>query len=116
MVVRFEQTDGKGVITLEGEITLPHAEELRSALIKAIIDSDEVAVVMENLEDIDLSCLQLLCSAHRSAARLNKPVVFSGSLPKVFKDMMSAAGFNRVTGCKLDTGKSCLWAAAGSMK
>lgn len=104
------------MVTLEGEITLPHAEELRSALIKAIIDSDKIAIDMENVVDIDLSCLQLLCSAHRSAARLNKPLFFTGNLPKSFKDIMSAAGFNRVTGCKLDTGKSCLWAAAGSMK
>lgn len=111
MGATLNRSGDKAVITLDGDATLPQAEELRSALIKALIDSDDVAIVLENVREVDLSCLQLLCSAHRSAARLKKRVALSGDLPAVFRDTVAAAGFDRLKGCKLDTEKSCLWTA-----
>jgi anti-anti-sigma regulatory factor len=112
MGTNFQQSGTSAVITLEGEITLPHAGELRHALIKALIDSDDISISLANAQAVDLSCLQLFCSAHRSAVRLKKRLCLSGPLPRVFTDMVEAAGFGRLTGCKLDTEKSCLWAAA----
>lgn len=110
----FTKTGNTGIITLEGELTLPHAEELRSILIKALIDTNDVSIAMKNVEDVDLSCLQLLCSANRSAARLKKQIAFTGSPPELFSELVEASGFARITGCKLDCGKSCLWAAGAS--
>jgi anti-anti-sigma regulatory factor len=111
MSVIFTRTGNKGVVTLDGDVTLPQAEELRRVLIKALVDADEVALDMEKVQNVDLSCLQLLCSAHRSASRFTKKLFFSGSPPKALKDAVEAAGFSRVTGCRLDCDKSCLWVA-----
>jgi anti-anti-sigma regulatory factor len=105
----FTRTGNKGVITLDGDVTLQQAEELRRVLIKALVDADEVSLDMEKVQQADLSCLQLLCSAHRSAARFTKKFAFSGCPPKALKDAVETAGFSRVTGCKLDCDKSCLW-------
>jgi hypothetical protein len=60
-----------------------------------------------------MSCLQLLCSTHRSAVRLRKHVAFSSTPSRIFCDAMCAAGFRRSKGCKLDTDRSCLWASCG---
>ncbi len=99
----------KGVLHLEGELTLPNAAELRTMLIKALIDADAVTVRFGSLEDLDLSCLQLFCSAHRSAVRLKKQLRFDGTLPRILQDAAEAAGYSRLKGCHLDSEKSCLW-------
>ncbi|OGW42342.1 MAG: hypothetical protein A2010_08605 [Nitrospirae bacterium GWD2_57_9] len=114
MGTSFTQSGNRGLVTLDGEVTLPHAEDLRRALIKALIDTDDISIALDGMQDVDLSCLQLLCSAHRSAARLKKRIYFAGDPPQLFKDMMTAAGFTRSTGCKLDCDKSCLWVGKGA--
>ncbi len=101
----------KGTIHLEGDLTLQNAAELRTMLIKAIIDTDTVAIRFGAVQDVDLSCLQLLCSAHRSAVRLNKLIQFAGDLPKTLLDTADVAGYSRLKGCQLDKGQSCLWVA-----
>lgn len=105
----FKRSGNKGVITLEGELTLPYAEKLRGVLLDALAAVDEVSIAFENVQDADLSCLQLLCSAHRSAVRIRKQVLSSGDQPRIFSDVVEAAGFVRSMGCKLDCGNSCLW-------
>ena len=110
----FTKTGDKGVVTFSNDLTLPHAEELKAAFLKALVETDDVAIVFENVQEVDLSFLQLLCSAHRSAVRLKKTVKFSAALPKVFTEAAEAAGFARLKGCKLDCDKSCLWMAATS--
>lgn len=111
MSATFKQSGDKGIIMLEGELTLPHAEEMKKAFLKALLDADDVAVRFKNIKDVDLSCLQLLCSVHRSAVRLKKQVRFDGSPPQVFKAAAKAAGYARLKGCKLDLDceGSCLW-------
>lgn len=105
----FTRSKNKGVITLEGELTLPHAAEMRKTFLKALLDSDDVSIAFGNVQDADLSCLQLLCCAHRSAVRLKKRVRFAGALPRIFEDLAKAAGFSRQQGCRRMCEKSCLW-------
>lgn len=103
--------DGRHVITLDGDLTLQNAEELRSLFVKALVEADLVAVRFGDVREADLSLLQLLCSAHRSAVRLKKQVRLEGAFPKVFLDRADAAGFTRLKGCKPENKKSCFWIA-----
>jgi anti-anti-sigma regulatory factor len=96
-------------VTVTGELTSEHVAELRALLIKAIINTDRVKVRCEGVTRADLSCLQLLCSAHRSAVRMNKEFLLVDGLEGALKDAAHAAGYVRTVGCRLDRGKSCLW-------
>ena len=111
MGANFRNTGDKGVITLDGDLTISNAEELRKVLMKSLLEAEDVSIEMENLQNMDLSCLQLLCSAHRSAVRFKKRLCIRGVRPGTFNDLVAAAGFARSSGCRLDTDKSCLWAA-----
>ncbi len=104
-------SNDKSTIHLEGDLTLPNAAELRTMLIKALIDADAVTIRFGDVQELDLSCLQLFCSAHRSAVRLKKQVQFAGTLPKILQETADVAGYSRLKGCHLDTEKSCLWVA-----
>jgi len=107
----FNQSGNKSVIMLEGDLTLPHAKALKDIFTKALQESDHVSVGLENVHNVDLSCLQLFCSAHRSAVRMKKQIMFHGNLPGVLKSAAEAAGYNRLKGCTLACEKSCLWMA-----
>ncbi len=111
MSAKQNQTGDQGTIILEGELTVPHAEELKSAFLKALINGRALNIRFGAVQDVDLSCLQVLCSAHKSAVRMKKQVCFDGTVPKILKDAAEAAGYTRLSGCKLDSEKSCLWTA-----
>jgi anti-anti-sigma regulatory factor len=108
-----KQTGEEEIITLEGELTLPRAEELKSAFLKALARGDAVSIRFGSVQNVDLSCLQMLCSAHRSAVRMKKKVGVGGAIPKILSDAAEAAGYMRLKGCGLDFKNSCLWIAAG---
>ncbi len=111
MNLTFQDRDfGKqGNLTLDGELTVSRAEEFRMQLIKAIIDADRVFVDFGRVEDVDLSCLQLLCSAHRSAGRMKRSLAVSAAWPEPFKKAVADAGYARHTGCRFDVDNSCIW-------
>jgi ABC-type transporter Mla MlaB component len=107
--MHYQESNSQGTLVLDGDITVNTAEELRTHLIKAMINVEELSVEFGNIGDIDLSCLQLLCSAHRSAVRMNKRVTVSGAWPDRFRKTVRDAGFERNVGCSLDSCNSCLW-------
>ena len=101
--------NNRGIVHLDGNLTLSQAVEIKALFIKALVSADEVNISFGEVPDVDLSCLQLICSAHRSALRLNKKLAIKGNAPQAFKDAMSAAGYSRLKGCKLDKDQSCVW-------
>ena len=107
----FAQSGTTGILKFDGELTLRHANEIRAAFIKALIDADHVEIDVRNVTEADLSCLQLLCSAHRTSLKLNKRLNFVGSLPRHFIEAVEAAGYSRSSGCTKDCEQSCLWIA-----
>jgi ABC-type transporter Mla MlaB component len=104
-----KQSGKQGNITLDGNLTVGQAEGLRILLIKALIDAEQVRVDFGTVTDVDLSCIQLLCSAHRSASRMKRSITLSGDWPEPFKKIVEEAGYSRLAGCHLDVDHSCLW-------
>ena len=98
-----------GVLSLDGELTLQRADELRAALMSSLSSADHLVLNVESVTGIDLSCLQLLCAAHRSSEKLNKRLTITGERPDVFRRVVEDAGYLRHVGCVIDQGKSCLW-------
>ena len=109
MGFNYQEENNRGTLTLDGDLTLSQAEELRMLLIKAIINVDQVLLDFGATRDIDLSCLQLLCSAHRSAIRMKKTVAFSGAWTESFRKAVHQAGYARTVGCSHDCSGSCIW-------
>ena len=108
---------GNETIILEGDLTLPRAEELKGLFVKALATADSVHIRFGAVHDVDLSLLQLFCSAHRSAESAKKQLTIEGAAPKTLTEAANAAGYSRLTGCKLDSDKTCLWVAiAGTQR
>jgi anti-anti-sigma regulatory factor len=107
--IKLSELEGMGVIVLGGELTIGHAQELKTSLKEAVDGYNSVVVQLGDITDIDLSCLQLLCSAHKSAIKQKKTFAFGEHVPDTFSQVFADAGFIRDTGCRSDPGETCLW-------
>lgn len=113
ITAHFSQSDRNlGVLTLDGELTREHTEELRSVLIKALVNANRVVLNCGAATRADLAGLQLFCSAHKTALRLNKRILFDENGHAAIESAAGKAGYFRCRGCSLDTQTSCLWMEA----
>lgn len=109
MDFKIEQSGGAGVLKLDGELTVQFAGKLKGALMRCLDTSDHLILNLDNVTEIDLSCLQLLCSAHRTSSRMKKQLTIVGRQLQALKQVMEAAGYSRHVGCNFDCNKNCLW-------
>jgi anti-anti-sigma factor len=107
--LKFEKKGSVGLVKLMGDVNIAHAADLKAALLKAMGRADTVYLDMADVTCVDMSCLQLLCSAHRTAVRMKKTITWNSAIPEAVSRTSTEAGFLRHCGCVLDTGKSCIW-------
>ncbi|MFH1148080.1 MAG: STAS domain-containing protein [Pseudomonadota bacterium] len=84
---------GKNSLILQGQIGISEGSELRESL-KEFIQSEQAEIDMGEVTDIDVSALQLLIAARKSAGRDGKTIhvtSVSGSCRETFKLAGAAA-------------------------
>lgn len=101
------------VLRVRGELTIPFAVEFKRELLAAFDAAVQVAVNVEEVSSIDVTGLQLLCSAHREAYARQKSFGVAGLVSPVLSETVDLAGFQRHVGCPADTGKTCIWTGGG---
>jgi ABC-type transporter Mla MlaB component len=109
MDFHMERSGNSNILTIRGELTIAYAAEFRALLIQSLENTDTVQLRLEGVKEVDLSCLQLLCSAHRSALISNKNLTLNSRGSDAFRQAVENAGYSRHLGCDLDSSESCLW-------
>ena len=109
MKYTLEPSGDTHVLTLNGELTIEHAGELKKVMIDAIENFDRLTVAIGDLTEVDLTCLQLLCSAHRTALKSNKQLTLSSRDSDIFQRLVRDSGYARHDGCFPDPSQQCLW-------
>ncbi|MCX5810851.1 MAG: STAS domain-containing protein [Proteobacteria bacterium] len=108
MNITKELLDGSLKLKIDGEVTIQHAEEIKSALIEAARITDSLDLCISNATDIDIAGLQLICAAHRTLKDLNKQFTISpGSIPEALKETIKVAGYHRNKGCFVGSDNAC---------
>ena len=107
--IRHTHRNGLEVLTVSGALTVKHAKALRAALLEAVRKAPAIDVDVENIGDLDVTFAQLICSAHRMAADLNKQMTITGLEQERFSQLLGRFGFFRHIGCHENTRKTCLW-------
>lgn len=97
------------VLKVSGDMSMSHAEEVKSALLQVIETNLKVLVDLEKVTKIDLTAIQLLCAAHRYATRKNRTFAFALPPKGNVRDALIAAGYSRHVGCIHDEQGSCIW-------
>ncbi len=108
--MRFEITRSGdfSILRLQGECTVQHSNELKMVLVDAIKKNENLIVDLEGITEMDISCLQLLCSAHNSSIKSNKQFSLNSNRPQSFIKLVNDAGYSRFEGCE-GPDRHCLW-------
>ena len=100
---------GKVQVCLEGKLTIANAAEIRDLLVEALAGGDSITVDLTGVTDMDLSTLQLICSAHRTARSSAKDLFLTGTASGLLLKKRKEAGYIRHQGCMYNPTQSCLW-------
>lgn len=96
-------------IAIKGDATVGAATRLKATLQQALQSASAVTVSLENITGVDVTFLQLLCSAHRTAAEAGATLTIKGTDREPVTSLLRQAGFLRHIGCHESTRRSCLW-------
>jgi len=94
---------------LSGDLTLQTAGAVKDLFAKVIKAKGDATFRFENVGDVDLSFIQIVCSAHRLAHDNGKCINFEGEWPEAFAQLLEESGLNVHVGCSLDGGVECPW-------
>lgn len=83
------------IVSLSGSLTIDMASALKEEIAVALDASDVVLLSLSLVEDLDLSCLQVLYAAGKSAAARGKQLHFVGTLPARIVKRLVACGLSR---------------------
>ncbi len=106
---RMHEQESSGELILGGDLTIANAPKIREALIRALERSAHVSVSVEDAAVMDLSFLQLLCSAHQTAVAGQKTFSIKNGHTEEMEKMVRDSGYLRTCGCSRDSTGTCLW-------
>ena len=105
----FDDSKKSCELSLDGDLTIRSITDAKPVFVEALILADRIAINLDKIAEVDLSCLQLLCSAHRASVGLGKHITLSPHVPESFKETARKAGYLRTKGCAFDKDAACLW-------
>jgi anti-anti-sigma regulatory factor len=108
MNCNLEQSEEAAEIFVSGVMSIEDAADLKTALSCAIAGSSCIVIDLSATDATDISCLQVICSAHRAAVLSGKKLTVRG-IDDSFITCLEDAGFPRHTGCLQQNGVPCLW-------
>jgi len=93
------------VLRLGEDLTVGRAVEIRERLLRALDGDGGVVLEIPPEAEPDVSFLQLVCAAHRTAAARGRRLRLGSVCPPKLVELSALAGFQRHHGCTAD----CLW-------
>jgi len=106
---RVTESDGGRELVMGGSLTIENASSLRLKLLEALMREDDLSVCIDTDAVLDVSFLQILCSAHRTATKLDKTFLLRDLAEDNFASVVKSAGYSRKRGCARDKYDTCLW-------
>lgn len=91
--IKARKRGKKRTVTVSGEMNIHHIDELKKAFMKSFDGVDEIGIKLDDVSDIDLSGLQLLCSFRRTVEGMKKKLIFESCLPEVLQRVVHDSGF-----------------------
>lgn len=96
MPVKLQRQEPRWTISLEGQITLTSAAELKNLLLERLAAGKDLELDLERAEEIDIAIMQVLCAAAREAARTGSRIACHASAGVA--DAVRESGFSQSLG------------------
>lgn len=104
---------GEIIITSGDRLTIENASEFTRIVREALEASENIAIEFDPAAEIDITAVQILCSACKSAAQSGKTFSYTGLQPKALADIISNTGAERRATCKHNNDSTCIWFGGG---
>jgi anti-anti-sigma regulatory factor len=101
--------NGEIIITSGARLTIENAAEFSRIIREALEASKNVALEFEPAVEIDITGLQILCSACKSAASGGNSFSCHGPQPQALADIIISSGAGRNAACKHNNDSTCIW-------
>lgn len=101
--------NGDIAITSGDRLTIENAADFANVVREALDSSNVVTIQFEQDIQIDITAVQILCSACKSAAQNGKIFSYHGLLPQSLIEAITASGAERHAVCKHNNDSSCIW-------
>jgi anti-anti-sigma regulatory factor len=101
--------NGDIVISSGDRLTIENAAEFSRIAKEALETANLVAVEFEESAEFDITGVQVLCSACKSAAQFGKIFTYHGAQPQALKELIAACGAERHAVCKHNNDSTCIW-------
>lgn len=86
----FEKSDGLGLLTFDGELTIEYVDRVKEALMIALENAEHVVVNLDKVTKIDIICIQLLRLAYEKSKRLKKWLTLICTHPETYEQLKVA--------------------------
>jgi anti-anti-sigma regulatory factor len=100
---------GEIIITSGNCLSIESAGEFYRIVREAMDASNSVVVEFEPDVQIDITGIQILCSACKSAALSGKTFSYLGPQPKSLVEIIASSGAERHSVCKHNNDSNCIW-------
>ena len=107
------QKNGDILITSGGRLTIEDTSEFAQLIQAGLAEAQAVAIEFDPDLVADITVLQVLCSACKTAASWGKTFLCHGAIPKALVDLVAAAGTERHGRCKQNNDGLCPWFGGG---
>lgn len=101
--------NGEVIVTSGERLTIETAGEFSRVVREALEVSKDVALEFEPAVEIDLTGVQILCSACKSASRSGKTFSYHGPQPSALAAIITSSGAERHAVCRHNNGSTCIW-------
>ncbi|MHB8120846.1 MAG: STAS domain-containing protein [Desulfuromonadaceae bacterium] len=101
--------NGGIIVTSGARLTIENAAEFSRILREALEASGNVAIEFEPAVEIDITGVQVICSACKSAAESGKTFSYQGARPQAMADIITSSGAERNSVCKHNNNSTCIW-------
>ena len=116
MPVKIINKGGRAIVEASESLTVEQADHLYDRLRDALEGKYKSVVIdLSGTTELDVSCLQVLCAAHKSAARMNMDISLS-MMPALVEQAVSVAGFHKHEVCESELNATCLWTSRETAK
>lgn len=112
ITIKKNQDNTKKII-ISGSLSVESVRQLHELLKTEIENKDPLSLDLQNVTDMDVAVLQLLCSAHKSSIKSGKTICLN-ILSDNLWELINRSGYFHNRGCSKGY-EPCLWESNKTM-
>ena len=101
--------NGDIIVTSGDRLTIETSSEFSRIVREALDGAKHVEIEFEPAVEIDITGVQILCSACKTAAQNGRTFSYHGPQPQTLADIIASSGAERYAECKHNNKSTCIW-------